>query len=75
LERFEQVLIFYVFFALEVGNGAGEFDDSVIGAGGEVEFFGGRVQEMEGALEAPSFKGYEAETDLVTQDTNAPSVR
>jgi len=29
----------------------------------------------EGALEAPSFKGYEAETDLVTQDTNAPSVR
>lgn len=39
-----------VFFAGEVGEGAGDFEDAVVGAGGEVEGFHGLLKEVGGVF-------------------------
>ena len=39
LKGFVEMIFFYVVRTIEVGDGAGDFDDAVIGAGGEVEAF------------------------------------
>lgn len=38
-ESFGKVLLFKIFRVLKVGDGAGDFDDFEITAGGEIKFF------------------------------------
>ena len=46
LNRFEQVVAFDFVDAGEIGDGAGDFQDAIVGAGGERELLHGLLQEI-----------------------------
>lgn len=49
-QGFGEVIFLYGVAGSEIGDGLGDFDDFEIGAGGEVELFGGRLEEALGRL-------------------------
>ena len=45
LNRLKEVLLFQIRFAVEIGEGSGDLEDAVVGAGGKVEVGHGLFQE------------------------------
>lgn len=54
LNGFEQVVGSDVFAGFEIGNGSGDFDDPVVGAGGKAELPDGLVQERLAGIVDPA---------------------
>ena len=54
LDRFRDVIDLDVRFAFKIGDGAGYFQDTVVGPGGQTEFVDGVFQQIDGGLIDPA---------------------